>query len=99
MRLRKFFRPTVQLAQNFDLIEGKLFTGDGTILRTQNSIKKNYNQNKIDHHLAYIENKPEEYNPILVDGNRDVKKKEEAKVKIEMPLRSQEKYHKLQEQL
>lgn len=64
------------------MIKGKLFTGDGTILRTQNSIKKNYNQNKIDRHLAYIENKLEEYNAILVGGDGDVKKKKEVKARI-----------------
>ena len=97
--IKKVFRATVQLAQNFDLIGGKLLAGDGTILRAQNSKKKNYNQKKIDRHLAYIENKLEEYNAILVDGDGDIKEKEEVKVKIKKQLKHQEKYHKLQEQL
>lgn len=97
--IKKVFRATVQLAQNLDLIGGKLLAGDGTVIRAQNSKKKNYNQKKIDRHLAYIENKLEEYNTILADEDGDVKKKEEVKDKIKKQLKHQEKYHKLQEQL
>ena len=59
------FRATVELAKNFDLIGGKLLAGDGTKLRAQNSKKNNYNQKKIERHLAYIEAKLEEYDAIL----------------------------------
>lgn len=62
------FRATVELAKNFDLIGGKLLAGDGTKLRAQNSKKNNYNQKKIERHLAYIEAKLEEYNAILGYG-------------------------------
>lgn len=63
--IKKVFRATVELAKNFDLIGGKLLAGDGTKLRAQNSKKNNYNQKKIERHLAYIEAKLEEYNAIL----------------------------------
>jgi len=43
------------------LIGGKLIAGDSTKLRAQNSKKNNFNQTKIDRHLAYIDNKLEEY--------------------------------------
>ena len=53
--IKKVFRATVNIAKNLDLIGGILLAGDGTKLRAQNSKKNNYNQKKIDRHLAYIE--------------------------------------------
>src|SRR5690625_5239475 len=55
--IKKVFRATVELAKNFELIGGKLLAGDGSVLRAQNSKKKNYNQKKIDRHLDYIKAK------------------------------------------
>ena len=69
--IKKVFRVTVQIAKHFDLIGGKLIAGDSTKLRAQNSKKNNYNQTKIDRHIAYIDNKLEEYTHALEesDGN------------------------------
>ena len=50
--IKKVFRATVNIAKNLDLIGGILLAGDGTKLRAQNSKKNNYNQKKIDRHLA-----------------------------------------------
>ena len=55
------FRQLVLLCKKLDLIGGKVIATDGTKLRAQNSKKNNYNQKKIDDHLAYIENKLNEY--------------------------------------
>ena len=80
--IRNVFRSTVRLAQNFDLIGGKLLAGDGTKLRAQNSKKNNFNQAKIDKHTAYIDRKLEEYNTLLSCEDGDsldgVQKKELA---------------------
>jgi hypothetical protein len=51
----------VTLCKRFDLIGKKVIATDGTKLRAQNSKKNNYNQKKIDDHLAYIDNKLHEY--------------------------------------
>jgi len=51
----------VTLCKHLDLIGGKVIATDGTKLRAQNSKKNNFNQKKIDDHLAYIENKLHEY--------------------------------------
>jgi len=51
--IKKVFRATVQIAKNFDLIGGELIAGDSTKLRAQNSKKNNFNQKKIDRHVAY----------------------------------------------
>lgn len=63
--IKGVFRQTVKMAQYFNLIGGTLIAGDSTKLRAQNSKKNNYNQKKIDRHLAYIDNKLEEYNNAL----------------------------------
>jgi hypothetical protein len=67
--LKKVFRGTVQVAKHFDLIGGILIAGDSTKLRAQNSKKNNYNQAKIDHHIAYIDNKLEEYTRALAESD------------------------------
>jgi transposase len=69
--IKKVFRVTVQIAKHFDLIGGKLIAGDSTKLRAQNSKKNNYNQAKIDRHVAYIDNKLEEYNRSLAENDGD----------------------------
>ena len=70
--IRKVFRQTVCLAQDFDLIGGSLLAGDSTKLRAQNSKKNNFNPNKIEKHLAYIDSKLEEYTQILATQDGDV---------------------------
>src|ERR1019366_9351343 len=69
--IKKVFRYTVSIAKQFDLIGGKLIAGDSTKLRAQNSKKNNYNQAKIDRHVAYIDNKLEEYNRVLAENDGD----------------------------
>jgi transposase len=69
--IKKVFRATVQIAKHFDLIGGKLIAGDSTKLRAQNSKKNNFNQSKIDRHIAYIDNKLEEYTRALAENDGD----------------------------
>jgi transposase len=78
--IKKVFRATVQIARHFDLIGGKLIAGDSTKLRAQNSKKNNYNQSKIDRHVAYIDNKIEEYSRALSENDGDDKKIIEEKI-------------------
>jgi hypothetical protein len=72
--IRKVFRHTVSIAAHFNLIGGKLIAGDSTKLRAQNSKKNNFNENKIDQHLVYIDNKLNEYNKALELADDDNKK-------------------------
>jgi transposase len=69
--IKKVFRATVQIAKHFDLIGGTLIAGDSTKLRAQNSKKNNYNQAKIDRHVAYIDNKLEGYTRALAENDGD----------------------------
>jgi len=71
--IKKVFRATVQIARHFELIGGNLIAGDSTKLRAQNSKKNNFNQAKIDRHIAYIDNKLEEYTRALSENDGDEK--------------------------
>jgi len=72
--IRKVFRYTVSIAKQFDLIGGKLVAGDSTKLRAQNSKKNNFNARKIERHLAYIDNKLNEYNKAIEFADDENKK-------------------------
>jgi Transposase and inactivated derivatives len=79
--IKKVFRTTVQIARHFDLIGGKLIAGDSTKLRAQNSKKNNFNQAKIDRHIAYIDNKLEEYTRALAENDGDNRQQIEDEIK------------------
>lgn len=79
--IRKIFRHTVSIAKHFDLIGGTLVAGDSTKLRAQNSKKNNFNEGKIERHLAYIDAKLDEYNKALADADEENKKTIEKEIK------------------
>ena len=79
--IRKVFRHTVSIAKHFNLIGGTLVTGDSTKLRAQNSKKNNFNEAKIERHLAYIDAKLDEYNKALSEADEDNKKTIEEVIK------------------
>jgi transposase len=59
--LKKLFKLFVTFLRDADLIAGEVIAIDGTKSRAHNSKKANFNQKKIDRHLAYIEEKTQEY--------------------------------------
>ncbi len=79
--IRKVFRHTVSIAKHFDLIGGTLVAGDSTKLRAQNSKKNNFNEGKIERHLAYIDAKLDEYNKALAEADDDNKQIIEEQIK------------------
>jgi transposase len=95
--IKKVFRRTVEIARNFDLIGGILIAGDSTKLRAQNSKKNNFNQKKVNRHLAYIENKLKEYNKALAQAEGD--QKEEIEKKITKQKTHQGRYKNIEKQL
>lgn len=95
--LKNVFRATVNIAKNFNLIGGILIAGDGTKLRAQNSKKNNYNQKKIDRHIAYIEKKLAEYCKALETADED--KKKDIKDKINKHKEQKKKYQEIEKQL
>ena len=95
--IKNVFRVTVNIAKNFNLIGGVLLAGDGAKLRAQNSKKNNYNQKKIDRHIAYIESKLSEYCKALETADGD--KKQQIEQKIDKHNEQKKKYQKLEKQL
>ena len=94
--IKKVFRETVKIANYFNLIGGTLVAGDSTKFRAQNSKKNNFNQKKVDRHLAYIENKLEEYYQALARNDGDTKQIEEE---IERQKKRADEYHQIENQL
>ncbi len=73
--LRSLFKLFVLFLKGADLIRGEVVAIDGTKVRANNSKKANYSQKKIDRHMAYIDNKVEEYMQALEET--DVRDNEE----------------------
>ncbi|MBK9722866.1 MAG: hypothetical protein IPO78_14810 [Saprospiraceae bacterium] len=59
--LKCVFKLFVSFLKDIDLIGGQIIAIAGTKSRAHNSKKNNYYQKKIDRHLAYIEDKSNEY--------------------------------------
>jgi hypothetical protein len=59
--LKNLFKLFVSFLKDVDLIAGETIAIDGTKSRAHNSKKANFNQKKIDRHLAYIEERTQEY--------------------------------------
>jgi hypothetical protein len=89
------------MMKKWDLIAGDLLAVDGSKFRAVNSKKNNYNQQKIQRHLNYIDQKAEEYLKEL-DEN-DHKEHGERKLKVNECLQQLEerrqKYIDLEKQL
>lgn len=79
--IKKVFRYTISIAKQFNLIGGKLIADDSTKLRAQNSKKNNFNEEKIERHIAYIEARLDEYHKILQQSDGDNKQIIEQAIK------------------
>ncbi len=63
--LKAVFKLFVLFLKDAGLVAAKTVASDGTKIRAHNSKKKNYSQKKIDKHLAYIDDKINEYLNVL----------------------------------
>ncbi|MFM7759131.1 MAG: IS1182 family transposase, partial [Crocinitomicaceae bacterium] len=97
--IQKVFRNTVELAKHFELLGGKLIAGDSTKLRAQNSKKNNFNEKKIERHIAYIDAKLEEYSVILSEADGDSNLKKTIQEKIDKHHSRKSEYEQMQEVL
>lgn len=95
--IKKVFRATVKIAKHFNLIGAKLIAGDSTKFRAQNSKKNNFNQKRIDRHIAYIDTKLKEHEKELTVTDSD--KKKQLKQKIKKYNQRKENYRQLEKQL
>lgn len=95
---RQVFRSFVLLLKEWELVDGKTIAVDSFKIRAQNSLKNNLNQNKIDRHLDYTDNKIAEYETLLdqADSEED---RLELQQKIRQKQERKEGYKKLEQQL
>ena len=66
---KQAFRYFVMMLKEMNLISGETIAIDSFKIRTQNSLKNNFNQKKIDRHLEYIDDKITEYEEQLDDDD------------------------------
>ncbi len=97
--IEKVFRSTVSMAQYFKLIGGTLVAGDSTKLRAQNSKKNNFNPAKIERHIAYIDNKLQEYQTQLAQADGDIVSQKEIHEKVLKHTNQKQKYQDYQKEL
>jgi transposase len=104
--LKALFKLFVLLLRDQDLIGGEVIAIDGSKFRAQNSKKNNYNQKKIDRHVAYIEEKTQSYLQELEEMDREENSsaditisKEKVQTELGKLKQRKEKYHLLQERL
>ena len=99
--LKKLFKVFVSFLKDADLIAGETIAIDGTKSRAHNSKKANFNQKKIDRHLAYIEEKTQEYLDELSknDENENILNINKIQEKIERLKRNKINYQILEERL
>ena len=69
--LKSLFKLFVLFLKEAGLIGGNVIAVDGTKIRGSNSKKNNYNPKKIERHLAYIEEKTEQYLEQLDKADRE----------------------------
>ena len=99
--LKNTFKLFVLFLKDCELIGGNTVAIDGTKVRASNSKKNNYNQKKIDRHLAYIEAKTSEYLQQLEENDKQDTGLEVSHVlsKIERLKTAKLKYEGLEKQL
>ncbi|MEI7508690.1 MAG: IS1182 family transposase [Flavobacterium sp.] len=97
--IEKVFRSTVSIANHFNLIGGTLVAGDSTKLRAQNSKKNNFNPSKIERHIAYIDNKLQEYQNQLAQADGDSVTQKEIQEKVIKHQKQKQKYQDYQKEI
>ncbi|WP_163401541.1 transposase, partial [Flavobacterium fluviatile] len=99
--LKKLFKLFVSFLKDAELIAGEIIAIDGTKSRAHNSRKANFNQKKIDKHLAYIEEKAQQYldEIALNDQNENSVAITKIQQKIERLKKNKIRYELLEEKL
>jgi transposase len=95
---REVFRRFVCLLKEWNLIEGETVAIDSFKIRGSNSLKNNFNEKKLKHHLDYIETQIKEYEALLEANDKEDDEKE-LKKKIEERKEKQSKYQEIQKEL
>lgn len=97
-QFRAIFRKFVYLLKELDLVEGKTIAIDSFKVRAQNSLKNNFNQEKINRHLEYINTRIAEFEKAL-DIADSMEEKAELEQKIQTQNSRKDKYENLEAQI
>ena len=94
-------RHFVKLLQNWKLIDGELLALDSTKVRSQNSLKNNFNQKKINRHLEYLDGKIDGYLEQLCEreGSMSGIKEWEIRGKMERAEKRKTHYREVEDQV
>ena len=95
---REIFRRFVYLLKQWALVEGETIAIDSFKVRAQNALKNNYNEKKIERHMAYIDQKISEYEQELERNDKETDQCEIEK-KIELQETRKENYQTLRDTL
>lgn len=86
---REVFRRFVWLLKQWNLVEGQTIAIDSFKIRASNSLKKNFNEKKLRHHLEYIDNQIRNYEEQLEKNDQEEERKEiESKIEERKEKRS-----------
>jgi len=94
---KKAFQHFVLLLKEWKLIEGETIAIDSFKIRAQNSLKNNFNQQKINRHIDYIDKKISEYESQL--NAADGLDQQEIHDKIEYQNEKKKKYKSIEQEL
>ena len=97
--LKAVFRQLVAFCRGEDLIGGEIVAIDGTKIRAQNSMKRNFNADKLERQVGYNEKKFDEYIAQLDAGDLEPDAADAILEKAENALKRLENHKNLQKQL
>lgn len=96
---REVFRRFVWLMKEWDLIEGKTIAIDSFKIRASNSLKKNYNEKKLKHHLEYIDKQIETYRDQLDRSEQEEEERKKIEDRIKERKEKRDQYEKIRKEL
>ena len=95
---REVFRRFVYLLKQWDLIEGETVAIDSFKIRASNSLKNNFNENKLKRHLEYIDARIKEYEDLLDTCDKE-EDRNQIKEKLAERKEKRAKYQKVNREL
>ncbi len=95
---KKAFRHFVVLPRDWELIGGETIAIDSFKIRAQNALKNNFNRKKLERHIDYIDNKIQEYQEQLDQGDDDIDQ-ETVQEKIAYQESKKQRYRNIEKRL
>jgi len=95
---RDVFRRFVWLLKEWNLIEGQTVAIDSFKIRASNSLKKNFNEKKLTHHLEYIDRQIRNYEDQLEKSDQEDQRKE-LESRIQERKEKQDNYRRISNEL